>query len=165
MSNNALLQRLLETGIHFTSMTQSKAEGIVKDLVRQGEMRKKDAEDLVGALVERGRESAEKISQLVEEEVGRQVARLAAQLDELEQRVSRITGGGSDADVPTAAAPAAPAKKAAAKKAVAKKVPAPKAAPAKKAVAKKAAAATKTVAKKAAPKKAAAAKKAAAKES
>lgn len=145
MANNDLFKRLLDSGMQFSAMTQSRAESIVKELVKQGEVRRKEAEEFVAALVERGRESTERLTQLIEEEVGRQISRFAAQLDALESRVGALTGVASRRG-PAAKAPAAkaPAKKAVAKKgaaapakASAKKAPAKKSG-AKKATAKKA---------------------------
>ncbi len=156
MPKNDLLHRLLDSGMSFTAMSQARAEAIVKDLVKQGTVRRKEAEAVAAALVDRGRESAERIAQLVEEEVGRQVARLAAQIDELETRLAGLTGGSSPSPSPAPAEPAAAAPAKRAKKAA----PAAEAAPVKRAKkAAPAAAAPAKRAKKAAP---APAKKAAA---
>ncbi len=159
MANNDLFKRLLDSGMQFSAMTQSRAESIVKELVKQGEVRRKEAEEFVAALVERGRESTERLTQLIEEEVGRQISRFAAQLDALESRVGALTGVASR----RGPAAKAPAKKAVAKKAAAKRAAAPAKAPAKKSATKKAVA-KKAVAKKAVAKKAPA-KKAPAKRS
>ena len=56
-------------------MSQKKAEKIVSDFVKAGELRRKDAETVVQHLVERGRESTEHFVSLVQAEVAKQLAR------------------------------------------------------------------------------------------
>ncbi len=150
MARNDVLAQLIESGMSFTQMTQARAEEIVKDLTKSGDIRKKEAQRVTKQLVDRGRESTEKLLAMVQAEVAKQVGRFAAQLDEVESRLEEL-GEQVRAHMPGAGAPtpaatssaasapsgAAPAKKAAAKKAPAKKAPAKKA-PAKKATAKKA---------------------------
>ena len=150
MSGNALIKRLLDAGMQFTGMTQEQAEKIVKELVRNGQARRKDSEKLVEELVSRGREVTESAIAAMQSEWAKQLGRFAARLDDIESNVEEIahklgiTRKAAPSATPTKkAAPAAtkaPAKKAApVKKAAAKKAPAKKAAPAaKKAPAKKA---------------------------
>jgi len=133
MAKNDLLKRLLDSGMQFTAMSQSRAESIAKELVKQGEVRKKETEHLVATLMDRGRESAERIGQLVEEEVGRQVARLAAQLDDLEARLTSITGIGGSAPGAPEPSTAARSTKKAGRKAAAVQSAAEQASPAKRA--------------------------------
>jgi polyhydroxyalkanoate synthesis regulator phasin len=154
MSGNALIKRLLDAGMQFTGMTQEQAEKIVKELVRNGQARRKDSEKLVEELVSRGREVTESAVAAMQSEWAKQLGRFAARLDDIESNVEEIALklGITKKPAPAAApAPAPAAKKAPAKKAA----PAAKKAPAKKAPAKKAApAAKKTPAKKAPAKKA-----------
>ncbi len=145
MSGNALIKRLLDAGMQFTGMTQEQAEKIVKELIRNGQARRKDSERLVEELVSRGREVTESAVAAMQAEWTKQLGRFAARLDEIESSVEDIAQKlGITKKAPAApakkAAPAkaAPAKAAPAKKAPAKKSPAKKAAPAKKAPAKKA---------------------------
>jgi polyhydroxyalkanoate synthesis regulator phasin len=149
MAKDDLIKRLLDAGLHATQMTQSRAEALAKDLVKHGDLRKKEAESLVKELVERGREGSERIVTLVQTEVAAQVAKLAQQVDALEERLADLSGrmksagdsavsaaraAGASATGVAANAPAekaakkAPAKKSAAKKAPAKKAPAKKSA-------------------------------------
>jgi polyhydroxyalkanoate synthesis regulator phasin len=154
MASNDVLARLIEAGMSFTQMTQARAEEIVRDLTKSGDIRKKEAQRVTQQLVDRGRESTEKLLAMVQAEVAKQVGRFATQLDEVESRLedlaeqvrSHLPGTSAPAAAPATASagpaptsPGAPAKKAAAKKAPAKKAAAKKA-PAKKAPAKKAAA-------------------------
>jgi len=143
MSGNALIKRLLDAGMQFTGMTQEQAEKIVKELVRNGQARRKDSEKLVEELVSRGREVTESAVAAMQSEWAKQLGRFAARLDDIESNVEEIALklGITKKPAPAAAPAPAPAKKAApaAKKAPAKKAPAKKAAPAaKKTPAKKA---------------------------
>jgi polyhydroxyalkanoate synthesis regulator phasin len=168
---NKSLRELLETGMYFTEENRAKAEKLVRDLVKQGELRRKDAEETLQALMARGKEATEQILGLVQAEVAKQMSRFTEQFDEVEERledyakrlgipwtpIANVTGMAKRAT--TAASPSA-ATKAPAKKATAKKTA--KRAPAKKSAAKKSAtkksAAKKTAAKKSAAKKTAAKK-------
>ena len=151
MAQNEIVKRYLDAGANFTELTQRRAEAIVKDLVKTGEVQAEQAQQAVQDLLDRSRRSTEKFLELVRHEVRAQIASLGLvskkELARLEKRIDSLK--------PKPAAKKAPAKKTAAKKAPAKK------APAKKAVAKKAPA-KKTAAKKA-PAKKAPAKKAVAK--
>jgi polyhydroxyalkanoate synthesis regulator phasin len=180
------LKRYLDAGMAFTAITQAKAEELVKDLVKAGEVQTENAQALVVELLDRSRKNTEELIDQVRREIAASAESLGlatiADLARIEKLVETITGKAAKkaaAPAKAAAAPAAatpaPAKKAPAKKApaktAAKKAPAKataakapaKKAPAKKAPAKKApakAATTATPAKKA-PAKKAPAKKAA----
>ena len=52
-------KRYLDAGIAFTELTQAKAEAIVKDLVRAGEVQTEQAQAVVAELVERSRQNTE----------------------------------------------------------------------------------------------------------
>ncbi len=157
MAQNEIVKRYLDAGANFTELTQRRAEAIVKDLVKTGEVQAEQAQQAVQDLLDRSRRSTEKFLELVRHEVRAQVASLGLvskkELARLEKRIDSLR--------PKPAAKKAPAKKAPAKKTAAKKAPAKKTAakkaPAKKAAAKKAPAkkapAKKAVAKKAPAKK------------
>jgi hypothetical protein len=109
--------------------------------VKEGEVRRKDAEALVESLLQRGKETSERIAAAVQAEVDKQVAAFKTNMADVETRIESLTAQvrAMTGNAPAKKAPAkkAPAKKAPAKKAPAKKAPAKKA-PAKKAPAKKA---------------------------
>ena len=77
-----------------TQMTQTRAEALVKDLVKEGDVRKKEAEALVRDLVERGRESSERLVAQIQAEVSKQIARISEQVSDREARVAELTGRG-----------------------------------------------------------------------
>jgi polyhydroxyalkanoate synthesis regulator phasin len=136
-------QRYLDAGIAFTQMTRSRAEELVQELVKSGEVQGKEARTKVEELIERSRKSSESLLSVVRDEVGNQLHSMGvSNIEDLAKQVASLLGRSSKAASGAArksAAKKAPAKKAAAKKAPAKKAPAKKA-PAKKAAAKKAAA-------------------------
>jgi polyhydroxyalkanoate synthesis regulator phasin len=149
---NRALQRYLEAASGLTNLTASKAEKIVKGLVRTGEEAGDQVGDMVEELLERQKRNREAVTALVKSETtravramglatGKQVERLQKQVVDLKRelrRVERDTGTESAAQETADASPAEPpAKEATAKKASAKKATAKKAS-AKKATAKKA---------------------------
>ena len=127
MAQNDVLKRYIDAGLAFTALTQARAEELVKDLVRIGEVQADQAREAVTDLLERSRKNSEKLLETVRTEVRQQITSLGlathADLDKIEQRIASVIG--------TATGPAM---------AAAKKVPAKKKAPAKKAAPKKAAA-------------------------
>lgn len=156
MTGTPLLKRMLDAGMQFTGTSQEQAERLVKEFVKAGQARRKDTEDLVRQVVERGRTATEHIVAAVHAEVNKQMAKFAGRIDELEARVEEIAKRLGLPATAVKLTKKAPVKKASAKKASVKKASA-KEAPAKKAPAKKAPA-KKASAKKAPAKKAAAAR-------
>ncbi|MCU1369177.1 MAG: hypothetical protein JWO77_371 [Ilumatobacteraceae bacterium] len=158
MAETNVLKKYLDAGVSFTNLTQAKAEALVKELVKAGEVQTEQAQIAVLDLLDRSRKNTEALIEQIRKEISDSAESLGlatiADITRLEKLIASIKLPGTSS---TPAAPVAAAKKATAKKAPAKKAAAKKA-PAKKAAAKKAAA-------KKAPAKKAAAKKAAAKKS
>jgi polyhydroxyalkanoate synthesis regulator phasin len=154
MAQTDLLKRYLDAGVAFTQMTQQKAEEVVRDLVRAGEIQTEDARKRVEELVDRSKQNSEGIIALVRAEVQNQVAKLGlvpkSELDAVRRELAQVKAQQPKTTVVKATAKRAPAKKTVAKKTVAKKTVAKKTvgkkAPATKTVAKKAPAAKKTAA-------------------
>jgi polyhydroxyalkanoate synthesis regulator phasin len=140
MAENDVLKRYIDAALEFTAVTQARAEELVKDLVRVGEVQADQARDAVSDLLDRSRKNSERLLETVRTEVRQQITSLGIatqdDLDRIEQRIASVIGSVTDAAT-------APAKKATAKKttgtkkAAAKKAPAKKKATAKKATAKK----------------------------
>jgi polyhydroxyalkanoate synthesis regulator phasin len=142
MAQNDLLKRYLDAGMAFTAMTQARAEAIVKDLVRNGEVQADQARDVAAELLERSRRNTDKLLETIRKEIRDQVSNLGlatrAEIARLERKIAGATGGtAKKASAKKASAKKAGAKKAGAKKAGAKKAGAKKAG-AKKAGARKA---------------------------
>jgi colicin import membrane protein len=146
MAQHDVLKRYLDAGVAFTALTQARAEALVKDLVKAGEVQADQARDAVTDLLERSRKNSEKLLESVRVEVKAQIAGLGvaskADLDKLEARIAGFFGARTatarKAPAKAAAATKTTAKKATKKKAAARKAPAKKKAAAKKAPARKA---------------------------
>ncbi len=149
------LKPLLDAGIDLAQMTPTRAEAVVRELVRRGEVRRHEADELLALLVERGKGATGQVVGVLRSEAAKQVERLIERVAHLEQRVEALTTllGRSGAKAPRGTSPMTepePASSPAAKKVAAQKAPAKKA-PAKKTQAKSPA--KKTAAKKTAAKK------------
>ncbi len=151
---NSTIEKLIDAGIQFTEMSKKQADAFVSKLVKAGDLQRQEAERITQLLVDRGRETSERVSSLVRAEVERESAWLNDRFDELERQVEDLATR-VGAPVPTRGKKRAAKKSAAKKKAPAKKSAAKKKAPAKKRAAKKSAA-KKRAAKKSAAKKSAA---------
>ena len=143
MAQNDILKRYLDAGIAFTTLTQSRAEALVKDLVKAGEVQADQAREAVTELVERSRKNTEKLLETVRDEVRSQITGLGLvkkeDLDKLEARLAGFFGTASKSA--SSAAKKAPAKAASRAKSTAKsakKTAAKKTGTAKKAAARKA---------------------------
>src|ERR1700729_583249 len=164
MANDDPFRRYIDAGAALAQLTKARVEELVEELMKNGDVQRKEAQTKVDDLIERSRNSTEALLSLVHAEVSTQLSSLGiGSLDDLARQVASLLGRGPSAATKTPAKKA-PAKKTAAKKTAAKKSAAKKA-PAKKTAAKKApakkAAAKKTTAKKAPAKKAAVKKSAA----
>lgn len=91
MPENPLIKRYLEAGMAFTQMTQARAEAIVKDLVKAGEVQTSRTEDLVAQIVERSRKNTERLLDQVRAEVRAQIGALGlATRDDLARLEKRL---------------------------------------------------------------------------
>lgn len=160
MAQTDVLKRYLEAGQSFVDMTQTRAEELVRDLMKAGEVQADQARELVTELVDRSRRNSERLLETIRAEVREQITSMGlvsnADLDRLEERLAGLVTQVAESARAAADRVAEPAKSAASavgKKGPARKAPATKAA-AKKAPAKK----TGTAAKKAPAKKTAAKK-------
>ena len=122
MAQNDLMKRYLDAGMAFTQLTRERAEAIIKDLVKAGEIPRKRANESIEELLDRSRKNTEALVALIQEQVKDQLGALGIatkdDIARLEAKISR-SGGGSTAKK-------APAKKTAAKKTTAKKASAAK---------------------------------------
>ncbi|HAF62676.1 MAG TPA: hypothetical protein DCK95_10175 [Anaerolineaceae bacterium] len=64
-----LFERSVLAGIGVLSMTQEKAQKIVDELIRRGEVQKDEAKDWVESLVQRGDEERQSLRKLIHDEV------------------------------------------------------------------------------------------------
>ena len=116
MPQNDLLKRYLEAGMSFTQMTRSRAEGIVKDLVKAGELQREQTQERVDDLVERSRKNTEHLMSLIRREVSQQLSGMGLatkdDLARLEAKLSRGASGAAKAAGSSAKKTTATAKKA-----------------------------------------------------
>ena len=114
MAQNDLWKRYLDAGIQFTQMTQARAEAIVRDLVRAGEVQAEQTQAMVNEMVERSRQNTKRLVETIRKEVRSQIAQAAAtrkdMLDRLESQVNdlraQLAGGARPAKKATTKRPA-----------------------------------------------------------
>jgi polyhydroxyalkanoate synthesis regulator phasin len=99
MAERDLLRRYLDAGVAFTQMTQQRAEAIVRDLVKAGEVQTEQAQAAAQELVDRSRKNTERLVELVRNEIRQQVSNLGlatkADLARLERRIDSAGGSGA----------------------------------------------------------------------
>lgn len=108
MAQNPLIKRYLDAGMAFTAMTQSRAEAIVKDLVKTGEVQAQRGEELVNQIVVRSRKNSEKLLDAVRQEVKNQVSSLGlATKDDVARLEKKLADATAEATAAKKAAQAA----------------------------------------------------------
>src|SRR5215218_9763927 len=94
MAQNDLWRRYLDAGLQFTQMTQARAEAIVRDLVRAGEVQTEQTQALVSEMVDRSRQNTERLLDTIRGEVRSQIAQAEAarkeMLDRLEAQIKDL---------------------------------------------------------------------------
>jgi|SRR5438067_1606098 len=115
MATDNAWKRYLDTGAAFVQLTRDRAEAIVKDLVKAGEVRQERASKAVEELMVRSRKNTEELQKLVRSAVQEQLGSLGlatkADIARLEAKIAKA--GAAKAPAKKAAAKQAPAKKAA----------------------------------------------------
>jgi small subunit ribosomal protein S2 len=118
-----VVRKYLDAGLAYAQLTREKAEEIVNDLVKAGEVRAEEAQAAVLEMVDRSRKQSEALSDRIRTEVKDQLAKVQpasqSDLDALAKRVAAVEKKAAPAKKPAAKKPAA--KKPAAKKPAAKK--------------------------------------------
>lgn len=153
--NKSSMKKLFDT---VSPMGPDAAEKFVRELLKAGDERRRDAEKIVAEIVAASRKTAEQFGDSVQREVAKQLTKAVKRIDQLEKQVETLTRSLEA----TRAVLVATAAKSVAETVAKHKPAAPAAAPAKKAPAKKTAvkktATKKTATKKTATKKTAAKK-------
>ena len=140
MPDNDLLKRLLDAGMTFTAMTQARAEDLIRDLVRAGEVQAEQAQSVIDELLDRSRRNSERLIDAVRAEIRQQMASLGLatkdDVELLERPITEVSAARGTRKATTKKASTRKSTKAArksggrastAKKATAKKAPAKKA--------------------------------------
>ena len=85
----------------FSEMTRARAEGIVKDLVKAGEVPRQRAEDAIEELLARSRQNTEAIMALVQAQIQEQLGNLGlatkADIARLEAKIKSTSSGAKKA--------------------------------------------------------------------
>lgn len=85
------LRKYVEAGIAFTQLTKAKAESIVRELVRAGDVQREQAQDRVEELLDRSRKSTDGLVGVVRREIAQQLSSLGfatkADIEGLEARM------------------------------------------------------------------------------
>lgn len=128
MAQSDILKRYLDAGVAFTQMTRERAEAIVQDLVKAGEVRRKEVQENVELLLERSRQNTEELMAVVRREVVEQLKNLGVIKDDATARKASAPATAGAPGEPNAASSTDPVPPAAAStvKAAAKKAAATK---------------------------------------
>jgi len=119
------IRKYLEAGMAFTQTTRAKAEEVVSNLVRSGELQTEQTQQQVQELMDRSRENTDRVVKAVRGEVMSQLSTLGlatkADLAKLERKVDAMRKAPAKTAAKKSTAKKSTAKKAPAKKAAAKK--------------------------------------------
>ena len=118
MPQSDIWKRYLDAGVEFSQMTRARAESIVKELIKAGELQREQRTQRIEELLDRSRKNTEDLVSTVRKELAQQLSALGVatkdDLEKLEAKVNALSKAGA------AKTPAkTPAKKAPAKKATA----------------------------------------------
>ncbi|MGH9192430.1 MAG: phasin family protein [Acidimicrobiales bacterium] len=110
---------MLDAGMTFTAMTQARAEELIRDLVRAGEVQAEQAQSVIDELVDRSRRNSERLIDAVRTEIRQQMASLGlatkGDVERLERHIADVAAAQGTRRAATRKAPARKATKAARK--------------------------------------------------
>jgi polyhydroxyalkanoate synthesis regulator phasin len=96
MAENDTLRRYLDAGMAFTQLTRARAQGIVKDLVKAGEIQREQAQERVEELMDRSRKNTEQLLDVVRKEVRQQLSAMGLatkdDIARLERKIAAASG-------------------------------------------------------------------------
>jgi polyhydroxyalkanoate synthesis regulator phasin len=84
------LQKLIDGGLEWSSVSKKQIDEMSKQLAKAADVRRRDAEQFVQALVDRSRETSEQLNSTVQREVAKQLGWLAERFDELEDQLEAV---------------------------------------------------------------------------
>jgi polyhydroxyalkanoate synthesis regulator phasin len=89
-----IMERSFLISLGILSLTREKAQGVVDELVKRGEVRREDSKGLVDRLVQRGEEERSSFRKLIREEVAKAAHELnlatRADLEALEKKIEAL---------------------------------------------------------------------------
>lgn len=130
MPQSDLVRRYLEAGAELGQMTRARAESIIRELVRAGDVQREQAQERIDELVEWGRRNREQLAHMIRREINSQLSSMGvATKEDLAALERKLTRGQGTAKAPAkTAAKAKTGKKAATKQTATKKAATKKAA-------------------------------------
>src|SRR4051812_40907052 len=97
-------KRYLDAGVEFSQMTRTRAENIVKELIRAGELQREQRQERIEELLGRSRKNTEELVGAVRKELNAQLANLGlatkADLAKLEKKVDALAAKAGSAAKP-----------------------------------------------------------------
>jgi polyhydroxyalkanoate synthesis regulator phasin len=115
MAQTDAFKKYLDAGMEFSKLTRSRAEAIVKELVRAGEVQREQRQERVEELLARSRKNTEELMGAVRKELSQQLSSMGivtkADLKKLEAKVDALSRQVGAKPKPAATKKAAAAKK------------------------------------------------------
>lgn len=89
-----MLKEMIYASIGLATITREKAEEVISELVKKGEMTQEEGKDVLGTLMKKAKEENEKLKQKIKEQVDSAVASLdtvtRTEFDEAIKRISEL---------------------------------------------------------------------------
>ncbi|AEE91330.1 conserved protein of unknown function [Tepidanaerobacter acetatoxydans Re1] len=89
-----MLKQILYAGIGLATVTKEKAEEVISELVKKGEMSQEEGKDALNTLMYRMQEESEKLKQKINEQVDNAIVSMnlvkKTELDEILQRITEL---------------------------------------------------------------------------
>jgi len=101
-----VLKKAVALGLGVTAMSKEKAERLVEEMVRKGEVRPNESQELLTRLLQRGEEERTELKKIVQEQLRNVLAELRVatkdDVERLNERLSALEGAGAAPVVPPA---------------------------------------------------------------
>lgn len=89
-----MLKQMLYAGIGLAAVTKEKAEEVIAELIKKGEMSKEEGKDVLNTLMNRMQEESEKLKQKINEQVENTIKSMnlvrKSELDEVLQKLAEL---------------------------------------------------------------------------
>lgn len=89
-----MLKQMLYAGIGLAAITKEKAEEVVAELVKKGEMSKEEGKDMLNTFMNRMQEESEKLKQKIDEQVENTISSMnlvrKSELDKILQKLTEL---------------------------------------------------------------------------
>lgn len=89
-----MLKQMLYAGIGLAAVTKEKAEEVIAELIKKGEMSKEEGKDVLNTLMNRMQEESEKLKQKINEQVENTITSMnlvrKSELDEVLQKLAEL---------------------------------------------------------------------------